>query len=96
MAKEVMSVPTLTLKIPAKLKEQAEEMAEKAGYQSVSAYVRTALREKIEEDMIRYRDEEDLITLEEARKLVKETDEHKDLTKNLQERSEKSEQKAEV
>ena len=68
---------TLTLKVPDKLREQAQDLADEMGYQSVSEYVRTALRDKIEGDMVRVRlqDDEEKVTLEEARQMVKEESE---------------------
>ncbi len=68
---------SLTIKIPESLKDQAEEMAEERGYQNTSEYVRTAIREKVEGDMVVTRiedDEGDAITIEQAREFVREKD----------------------
>jgi Arc/MetJ-type ribon-helix-helix transcriptional regulator len=64
---------TLTLKVPDQLRDQAQDLADEMGYQSVSEYVRTAMREKIEGDLVKVRlqDDEEKVTLEEARQMVK-------------------------
>lgn len=67
---------TITMKVPDTLRDQAQELANEMGYQSMSEYVRTALREKIEKDLVKSRlqDDEEMITLEEARDLVNAAD----------------------
>jgi len=68
---------SITVKLPETLKDQASEVADKRGYQSTSEYVRAALRDKIEEDLVivrRHSGDDEFITLEEAKKL--ETDEN--------------------
>lgn len=62
---------SLTLKLPDKLKEQAEEAAEEKGYQSTSEYARQALREKVETDLVVVRDREEMITVEDAREILR-------------------------
>jgi Arc/MetJ-type ribon-helix-helix transcriptional regulator len=64
-------VASLTLKLPDKLKEQAEEAAEEKGYQSTSEYARQALREKVETDLVVVRDREEMITVEDAREILR-------------------------
>ena len=62
---------SLTLKLPDKLKEQAEEAAEEKGYQSTSEYARQALREKVETDLVVVRDDEKMISVEEAEEMLR-------------------------
>jgi len=42
----------ITFKLPETLEQQAEEIAEKRGYQNKSEYIRAAIRDKIEEDLV--------------------------------------------
>lgn len=66
---------TLTLKVPESLREQAQDLADERGYQSVSEYVRSAMRDKIEKDIVtvRAQNDEEMITLEDARRTVENT-----------------------
>lgn len=64
-------VASLTIKLPKSLKKQVQELVEALGYQSTSEYVRVAIREKVEEDLIKKRiEDEESITLEEAKELI--------------------------
>lgn len=90
-------MPTLTVKVPEQLRDQAQELAEKKGYQSTSEYIRTAMREKIESDLVvaRKQDDTEMMTLEEARELV-DNHESSDRSTSDKDGSEHSKQKAEA
>lgn len=57
---------SLDLEIPEQLKDQAEEVAEEKGYLNTSEYARQALREKVENDLVTVRDEEEMVPIDEA------------------------------
>jgi Arc/MetJ-type ribon-helix-helix transcriptional regulator len=63
-------VASLTIKLPDDQKSEIEAVAERKNYNSVSEYVREALRDKVEEDLV-LRPE----VAEELRKRVKEYEE---------------------
>lgn len=62
---------SLTLKLPDTLKDQAEEAADEKGYQSTSEYARQALREKLETDLVTIRDGEEMISVEDAKEMLR-------------------------
>ena len=66
---------SLTIRLPDDQKSEIEAVAERKNYNSVSEYVREALRDKVEEDLV-LRPEEDLVlrpeVAEKLRKRVKE------------------------
>jgi Arc/MetJ-type ribon-helix-helix transcriptional regulator len=45
-------VASLTIKLPDNQKDEIEAVAERKNYNSVSEYVREALRDKVEEDLV--------------------------------------------
>jgi Arc/MetJ-type ribon-helix-helix transcriptional regulator len=45
-------VASLTIKLPDDQKSEIEAVAERKNYNSVSEYVREALRDKVEEDLV--------------------------------------------
>jgi len=47
-----MFMGSLTIKLPDDQKSEIETLAEKKNYNSTSEYVREALREKVEEDLV--------------------------------------------
>ena len=63
---------SLTIKLPDKQKSEIKAVAERKNYNSVSEYVREALRDKVEEDLV-LRPE----VAEKLRKRVKECEEGK-------------------
>lgn len=88
---------SITIKLPETLKDQAEEIAEKKGYQSKSEYVRAALRDKIERDLVVVRkgdDDEEFVTLEEAKAISGNKNESTDKTRGIKGGSEGSQPSA--